>query len=357
MTLCDSSGYELSPTQTDVRQGDGHREAAPAMRMVASWLGRRRFGLTVQQVFIAIGIGIGFCPCCWSSSGIISAAMASDELQTMQATSTATATQWQPWETTLAASGNYENPYTGVELAVNYTAPDGEVRSALGFWDGGAVWRIRSYFDRPGRWQWQTTSNDPGLTNQSGIVAVASAETANSNPFFSRGRLLVGQGYLKHADQSPFFWLGDTAWAGPMRSTESEWAEYLANRKQHGFTAVQSGIACPWAGGTTRRGDLPFTDTGNNLTKLNPAFFQVFADRIAQASEAGFAVLIVGLMEPSYRYPTPPEASRFARHLTARLAHYNSLIFSPSFDSGYMQLGNLVGMYRTHVASVALALI
>ena len=302
----------------------------------------------MQQAFVAVGIGA---PCCWSSRQLgISAAMAHDELQTMQANSAATATQWQPWEATLAASGSYENPYTAVELAVNYTAPDGEVRSALGFWDGDAVWRIRNYFDRPGLWQWQTTSNDPGLTNRSGTIAVATAEAANSNPFFSHGRLLVGQGYLKHADQSPFFWLSDTAWAGPMRSTESEWTEYLADRKQHGFTVVQSGIACPWAGGTTRRGDLPFTDSGNNLTKLNPAFFQVFADRIAQASEAGFAVLIVGLMEPSYRYPTHPEASRFARHLTARLAHYNNLIFSPSFDSGYMRLGNLVGMYQMHGA-------
>ena len=61
-----------------------------------------------------------------------------------------TATQWQPWEAVLAGSGNHGNPYTDVDLTVNYTAPDGDVRSALGFWDGGAVWRIRSYFDRPG---------------------------------------------------------------------------------------------------------------------------------------------------------------------------------------------------------------
>jgi hypothetical protein len=260
-----------------------------------------------------------------------------------------TAIQWQPWETQLAATGRYTNPYTDVELSVNYTTPEGTVRSALGFWDGGAVWRIRSFFDRPGQWQWESSSSDAGL-RQSGAVTVAPAAKAASssdrtNPFFTHGRLHAasGRAYLEHADGAPFFWLGDTAWAGPMRSTPSEWTEYLADRKRLGFTAVQSGIACPWAGGTTRRGDLPFTDKGNNLTKLNPAFFQVFADRIAQASEAGFAVLIVGLMEPSYRYPTFSEASRFARHLTARLAHYNNIIFSPSFDSGYMWLGNLIG--------------
>ena len=63
-----------------------------------------------------------------------------------------------------------------------------------------------------GRWRWQTASNDPGLANQSGTVTVAPADSSSSNPFFSRGRLSVGDGHLKHADQSAFFWLGDTAW-------------------------------------------------------------------------------------------------------------------------------------------------
>ena len=255
------------------------------------------------------------------------------------------AVQWQPWEAQLTASGSYANPYSSIDLLVNYTGPDGRVRHALGFWDGGSVWKIRSFFDRPGRWGWQTSSADHGLRQSGTVTVAAKASGMNPNPFFTRGALRVSEhsSHLEFADTTPFFWLGDTAWAGPMRSTPAEWTEYLAARKEHGFTVVQSGIACPWAGGVTRRGDLPFNDTGNNLTKLNPGFFQVFADRIGQAAEAGMAVLVVGLMEPSYRYPTLPEATRFARHLTARLSHYNSIIFSPSFDSGYQSLGNLVG--------------
>lgn len=252
------------------------------------------------------------------------------------------AVQWQPWEIQLNASGEYANPYTAVDLQVQYTGPSGEVRQAVGFWDGGALWKIRNFFSLPGQWQWNTTSIDAGL-RQSGFVTVAAKSAAGANQFFTRGPLRVNGAHLEHADGTPFFWLGDTAWAGPMRSTVDEWTEYLAARKQHGFTVVQSGIGCPWAGGTTRSGDPPFTDIGNNLTKLNPAFFRTFAERIARAAEAGFAVVIVGLMEPTYRYPTPVEAKRFARHLTARLAHYNSVMFSPSFDSGYMLLGNQVG--------------
>eukprot|EP01043_Picozoa_sp_COSAG02_P027594 COSAG02_NODE_1636_length_11551_cov_2.706863_5_plen_580_part_00 len=251
------------------------------------------------------------------------------------------AVQWQPWEVQLHASGKYANPYTAVDLQVQYTGPNGKVRHAVGFWDGGAVWKIRNFFSQPGHWRWNTSSTDAGL-RQTGYVTVA-AKSAGTNQFFTRGPLRVNGNHLEHTDGTPFFWLGDTAWAGPMRSTVDEWTEYLAARKQNGFTVVQSGIGCPWAGGTTRSGDPPFTDIGNNLTRINPTFFRTFADRISRAAEAGLAVVIVGLMEPTYRYPTPVEAKRFARHLTARLAHYNSVIFSPSFDSRYMLLGNEVG--------------
>ena len=258
------------------------------------------------------------------------------------------AQQWQPWEHNLTATGSYANPFVDASVTVRFTAPDGRTRTADGFWDGGTVWRVRSFFDAPGSWQWSTASDDVGL-RQSGTVSVAAAAAAaaaaagHSNPFWSHGSLRAGDGHLQHADGTPFFWLGDTAWAGAMRSTEQEWTTYLTVRKTQGFNVVQSGIACPWAGGTTRRGDLPFLDKGNNLTKLNPLFFQVFESRLAQAASSGFGVLLVALMEPSYRYPSPPEATRFARHMAARLAHCNSIMYSPSFDSGYMALGNLVG--------------
>ena len=81
------------------------------------------------------------------------------------------ANQWHPWQANLTATGSYSNPYTAVDLEVTYTGPDGPARRALGFWDGDSAWVIRTFFDRPGRWQWNTTSVDPGL-RQSGVVTV-----------------------------------------------------------------------------------------------------------------------------------------------------------------------------------------
>ena len=40
--------------------------------------------------------------------------------------------------------------------------------------------------------------------------------------------------YLAHADSTPFFWLGDTAWNGALLSSKSDWEIYLNDRAKKG---------------------------------------------------------------------------------------------------------------------------
>jgi hypothetical protein len=255
-----------------------------------------------------------------------------------------TAHLWHRWEHALTSRAQYANPYADVVLRVTYTGPGDTVIRAYGFWDGGSTFRIRCAFPQAGAWRWRTecsSAADAGLHQQSGTVRVRPAERTD-NPLWRHGFLRVSDGrrYLCHADGTPFLWMGDTAWAAPMLSTDEEWEEYLADRAEKRFTVIQVGPAMWWAGKTDRAGNPPFI--GEGIRQWNPAFWQAYERKLERASERGFAVMMTGLMEPTERYPSSEDACLFARNIVARLFG-NCVAFSPSFDSGFMDLGNDVG--------------
>ena len=273
--------------------------------------------------------------------------------------------QWSAFGRALIAQRRYDNPYTDVELVVTFTAGSRN-RTALGFWDGGdvgrSVWRWSTFFATPGAWHWSTHARAPNGTRivdigleSSGSVEVSPAPPAagsSGNPFVTHGSLRVAQSgtHLEHHSGRSFFYHSDTGYSGPRLSTEREWQAYLTTRKSQGFSVVQVAIAQgdPLNGKpfvNRPGGVLPFLD-GLNMTKLNPPWFQQYASRLAAAGDAGLGVVIVGIMQPiSFHggFPATDAAVRFARALTARLAGMSHVMYSPSFDSGYMDLGNEVG--------------
>lgn len=250
---------------------------------------------------------------------------------------------WGRWEHSLTSTRSYANPYADVTLRVTYTGPDGRTLRTFGFWDGGDTFRIRCAFPSPGLWRWETECSDAtneGLHRRSGTVEVGPYE--GDNPLYRHGFLKVSANrrYLTFADDTPFLWMGDTAWSVPMRATEQEWETYLTDRVGKHFTVVQVGPASRWAGTTDRQGNRAFDDDA--CTRWNPAYWQAFEAKIQRANEKGLVVLLVGLMEPVSRYPEEAQACLFARNIVARL-YGNFVVFSPSFDSPYMPLADTVG--------------
>ena len=261
---------------------------------------------------------------------------------------------WERWEHMLTSTRNYANPYAEVTLRVIYSGPAGQTLKAFGFWDGGDAFRIRCAFPSPGTWRWETECSDAdnvGLHKQRGTVEVSSYQGVV--PLYRHGFLKVSENrrYLVYGDGVPFLWVGDTAWAAPQRTTDEEWAAYLADRVAKHFTLVQVAPAPEWAGPSDRRGERPFTDKA--CTQWNPAYWQSFEQKIQLANEAGMVVLLVGLMEPVHRYPETDKACLFARNIVARLFG-NFVIFSPSFDSEFMPLANEVGMAAREATAVHL---
>ncbi|MBN1670088.1 MAG: DUF4038 domain-containing protein [Kiritimatiellae bacterium] len=242
---------------------------------------------------------------------------------------------WQRWEQTLTSTTRYGNPYADVVLSVVYEGPNGRTLRTYGFWDGGDIFKIRCAFPEPGTWTWRTECSDPansGLHNRAGTVEVAAY--SGSNTLYRRGFLRVSANgrYLTYGDGTPFFWLGDTGWAGATKSTTAEWQTYLDNRVAKGFSVVQIAIAPTWTGGKDRNGNAPFTGTG--LEQWNPAFWQGYEQKVQTANEKGLVLFLVGAMAPTYDYPGSAEAQLFARNLAARLFG-NFIMFSPSFDDAF----------------------
>jgi hypothetical protein len=91
--------------------------------------------------------------------------------------------------------------------------------------------------------------------------------------------------YLVHADGSPFFWLGDTAWELFHALDRAKVDGYLADRANKRFTVIQAVILAELNGLTVpnANGDLPLHDL--DPRRPNEAYFQ-HVDYVVDRAEA-----------------------------------------------------------------------
>lgn len=92
---------------------------------------------------------------------------------------------------------------------------------------------------------------------------------------------------------SPFLYHADTPWMIFMKLTEPEAKEYIARRKEQGFTALQV-MLTGFLGMTNRGGQLPFAGTPpeQDFTQPNETFFAHVDRVIAEAREQGLLLSI-----------------------------------------------------------------
>lgn len=294
-------------------------------------------------------------------AGLLGSASAAEAQTSLCST---TAQVWKCWEGSLTAVQSYTNAYRDVKLKVTFTKLGQANLTTYAFWDGGSTFKFRTAFPASGTWSWSTNCEagcaaDTGLHNRTGSVSVATH--ADTNPLYSHGFLQVNKTfstnldrYLMHADTTPFFWLGDTTWAGPLRAVASpdEWATYLTNRQARKFSVVQTALPVDWMRSCgfhpdDAAGQKPFIQISgcssadavpNSCSRWNPAFWQEFDKKIQRANNSGFEVMLVGLRErliegcnQGQPYPTMADTRIYARNVAARLSG-NHVIFSPTFD-------------------------
>jgi hypothetical protein len=235
---------------------------------------------------------------------------------------------WRRYEVAFQADADYENPLQEVSAVVTFTHESGIQRTVDAFWDGGRVFRARFMPDQLGMWRYETESADSGLNNQRGeFVCVSNSGTTR---FDQHGAVMLSDNrrYFVHADGTPFFWLADTCWNGPLRATPDEWAEYLRVRSEQGFNAVQW-VATQWlsAPDGDLTGTLPFE--GHERVRVNPDVFQRLDAKQDSLNAAGLLSVPVLLWAAEWGDPTvmainpglslpEDQAVKLARYMVAR---------------------------------------
>ena len=110
-------------------------------------------------------------------------------------------------ELVFLSSSSRENPYTDISLRATFEGPTRTIRID-GFWDGGALYKVRVLPTEPGLWSWRVSSNDASLDGKAGtFVAVAS-----TSPGYVRVSPTLPYTFEWAGTGEPFFFLGDTIW-------------------------------------------------------------------------------------------------------------------------------------------------
>jgi hypothetical protein len=232
-------------------------------------------------------------------------------------------------EVGLSAEGQYANPYADLTAEVSLTPPaGGQQRVVPLFWDGGASWKLRFAPDEQGTWKWSVKSRDRGLDGKSGSFEVVGSDR--------RGGVRPMKDFPQHFerhDGTPFWFLGDTAWALYYDQAEEKYDRtaalaYIDARAAQGFNVVHSSLLSELGWGN--HGGMPFDDIATE--KLNPAYWQEVDLRLAHANAKG---IVCGLalawgdkrkVEPFAwrRFPDVEARQRYARYIAARYSAYDT---------------------------------
>lgn len=176
---------------------------------------------------------------------------------------------------------------------------------------------------------------------QTGRPSVASREAmpAGNPPWQIHGPLKVSPDgrCLQYADGTPFFWLGDTAWALHQNLSREDVVRYLDDAAAAGFNVIQLMSVNAWAldDWENHYGDPPYLD--DSASKLNPPFWQHLGWVIDQAAARGlFVLLVYGSPGRSDNHGavtrTPAEAYAYGNALGTRYRDKPNLIWSGGID-------------------------
>jgi hypothetical protein len=195
---------------------------------------------------------------------------------------------WTRFELAFEATEEPRSPLTDLEVTVDFTAPSGRTLPILGFWDGFRVYRARLQPDEPGAWTWSvrvTRGVDAALAGRRGTFTVTPSR--GNNPLHRHGplRLSADRHSFVHADGTPFFWLGDTAWNGPLKADAKSWQTYLVDRRAKGFNVVQF-VTTQWRTASGNADGRP-AYYGTEKITVDPIFFRWLDRRVDAINDAG----------------------------------------------------------------------
>lgn len=255
------------------------------------------------------------------------------------------------------------DPLREVNGFVHWTAPSGRILTSPAFWDGGATWQARVSLDEPGQWHGRAS-----FTASRGTIVGISPDTFEAecvpyegdNPLRVHGfpRLASGAGHLWHQDGTPFHWIGDTAWNGPMVAAPEDWDEFARTRAAQGFTVIQF-VATQWRALPDGGPDGPaFTcDENGSLQALNHEFLRRLDARLDALTVHGLVGAPVLLWAHETKEVDPGDIPQDDRPVTQDMSmddvalpeviEHNPGIYLPEDDAALLAR-HLVARWHAH---------
>jgi hypothetical protein len=227
------------------------------------------------------------------------------------------------YERSLEHAGQYDNPYKDLTATARLTEPDGKTTRRIPlFWDGNRTWKLRFSPDKTGTWRWSVSSKDSALDGRAGSFRVIDSDR--------HGSIQPMAGFPHHfqrQDGSPFWFMGDTAWAlftdnEQERHDRRTAISYVDTRAAQGFNVVHSMLMSE--AGWPNAGGPPFDDIA--AERIHPGYWQEIDRRLAHVNGRG---VVAGLalawgdkrrVEPYAwsRLPGLEARKRYARYIAAR---------------------------------------
>jgi hypothetical protein len=239
--------------------------------------------------------------------------------------------QWGMFEVAIPGpSGG--NPYKDVTLTARFTIEHRSVQ-VTGFYDGEGVYRIRFMPDMPGRWSYETQSSTHELAEHTGgFVCTPPTTPGNHGPVGT-----AHQFHFQHADGTPYFPFGTTTYAYLFTAEENA-AASLRGMKEVQFNKSRVCVLPKPLGSGPQI--LPFPVSGadangrggtNDLTRFNPAYFQLIERRLMELQKANIQADLI-LFHPydawGYKAMGAEADDFYLRYAIARLSAYRNVWWS-----------------------------
>ncbi len=249
------------------------------------------------------------------------------------------------------------NPFD-VELAAEFTGPDGMRVTVPGFYDGDDVWKVRFSPTRLGEWSLRTTSSLEALHHKTeNSILCISNHHANIH-----GKLKVDAAHPYHfiyEDGTRYFLLGyeaDWLWAPAMSDPEGRVMYRLIDQMAgRGFnhvlvnvyahdTSWAPGKSCDWDYGPAEMFPWEGTNEKPDHSRLNPKFFQRYDAMMEALRDRGIvAHLMLKVYNKKVKWPAKgsSEEERYFRYVVARYQAFCNVVWDFSKES-YNEKDNLL---------------
>lgn len=212
-------------------------------------------------------------------------------------------TQWRVSELRFSGACKLTNPHLDADIWAVFTGPNGETIRRPAFWDGGMDYAVRFAPISIGKWSY-VLSAAPASLELDGLSGEFDAVAYSGElPMYQHGFLKLGPRgrYLCHADNTPFFWLGDTHWSfvTQERWNESNCERYASQfkgmvdkRAEQGFTVYQCNMHCGMDGNSVGGHFDYFKDNGHGWEPVLAAFRDNMDLKMDYLADHGFLIAL-----------------------------------------------------------------